>query len=149
MNYQFLSHTDHSLITFFRRYSAPLARAAIFVVFFWFGALKVIGASPANSLVINLLHKTLPFVTFETFIICFGIFEMIIGLLFLIPHAERIAILFLALHMVTTILPLIVLPAVTWNGLMIPTLEGQYIIKNLAIIALAFGIAAHLHPMRK
>jgi hypothetical protein len=31
---------------------------------------------------------------------------------------------------------------------MTPTLEGQYIIKNLAIIALAMGIAAHLHPLK-
>ena len=149
MDYRLLSYTDHSIITFFRRYSEPLSRVAIFVVFFWFGALKVIGASPASSLVANLLEKTLPFITFNTFIILFGIFEMIIGLLFLIPKTERVAILFLAIHMVTTILPLILLPATTWNGFMVPTLEGQYIIKNLVIIALAFGIAAHLHPIKK
>jgi len=32
---------------------------------------------------------------------------------------------------------------------MVPTLEGQYIIKNLALIAVAIGIASHLHPMLK
>ena len=30
---------------------------------------------------------------------------------------------------------------------MVPTLEGQYIIKNVVIIAAAMGIAAHLHPI--
>jgi hypothetical protein len=30
---------------------------------------------------------------------------------------------------------------------MVPTLVGQYIIKNLVIIAAAMGIAAHLHPI--
>ncbi|MDP2789350.1 MAG: hypothetical protein Q8O46_04920 [bacterium] len=30
---------------------------------------------------------------------------------------------------------------------MVPTLEGQYIIKNLVIIAVAIGIAASLHPL--
>ncbi len=149
MDYRLLSYTDHSIITFFRRYSEPLSRVAIFVVFFWFGALKVIGASPANPLVANLLEKTLPFITLNTFIILFGMFEMIIGVLFLIPKTERVAILFLALHMITTILPLILLRSVTWNGFLIPTLEGQYIIKNLAIIALATGVAAHLHPMKR
>jgi hypothetical protein len=32
---------------------------------------------------------------------------------------------------------------------MTPTLEGQYIIKNLVIIAAGIGIAAHLHPLPK
>jgi hypothetical protein len=31
----------------------------------------------------------------------------------------------------------------------VPTLEGQYIIKNVAIIALAIGIAAQLRPYGK
>ena len=141
--------TDHLIINFFKKYSFPLARVAIFIVFFWFGALKVIGASPASPLVAGLLGRTLPFMTFPTFITLFGVFEMMIGLLFLIPHAERVAIIFLFIHMITTLVPLALLPSVTWSGPFIPTLEGQYIIKNLVIIALAFGIAAHLHPMKK
>jgi hypothetical protein len=51
--------------------------------------------------------------------------------------------------MVMTFLPLYFLPTVTWSGILVPTLEGQYIIKNLVIIATALGIAAHLHPLRK
>jgi len=46
-------------------------------------------------------------------------------------------------------MPLILLPQVTWSGILVPTLEGQYIIKNLAIIAAAIGIAAHLHPLQR
>jgi uncharacterized membrane protein YkgB len=144
----FLSHTDHALIAFFKKYSRPMGRAAIFVVFFWFGLLKVIDASPANPLVANLLEKTMPFITFNAFIVLFGVFEMMIGILFLIPKAERVAILFLAIHMITTVLPLILLPSIAWSGFLIPTLEGQYIIKNLAIMALAAGVAANLHPMK-
>ncbi|MSU74981.1 MAG: hypothetical protein EXS55_00470 [Candidatus Magasanikbacteria bacterium] len=149
MSFKFLFQTDHTIIRFLKKYNGPLARTAIFIVFFWFGALKIIGQSPANPLVADLLTKTLPFITFNTFIILFGIFEMIIGALFLIPNAERVAILFLVVHMITTILPLILLRSVTWNGFLIPTLEGQYIIKNIAIIALAAGVAAHLHPMKQ
>ena len=100
-----LGKTDYKLIHFFKTYSEPLARAAIFIVFFWFGILKVFAVSPANPLVEALLHKTLPFISFGTFIVLFGIFEMIIGALFLVPHAERVAILFLAVHMITTLLP--------------------------------------------
>lgn len=72
---------------------------------------------------------------------------MLIGLLFLIRGVERIVIPLLFIHMITTIMPLFLLPDVSWSGFMTPTLEGQYIIKNIALIAAAFGIAAHLHPL--
>lgn len=136
---------DDVVIGFLRRIFPASARVALFVVFFWFGALKLFGLSPANPLVAALLERTLSFLTFEQFIIGFGAFEMVIGLTFLIPRLERVAIALLVPHMVTTFLPLFLLPAITWAGWLIPTLEGQYIIKNLVIIALAFGIAARLH----
>ena len=71
---------------------------------------------------------------------------MIIGIAFIIPHFERLAIALLVPHMITTFLPLLFLQSITWHGFLTPTLEGQYIIKNLVIIALAMGIAAHLQP---
>ncbi|OHB00043.1 MAG: hypothetical protein A3E94_03640 [Candidatus Zambryskibacteria bacterium RIFCSPHIGHO2_12_FULL_44_12b] len=139
---------DTRIISIMRKASPPLARFAIFVVFFWFGVLKVTGDSSANPLVADLLSRTLPFLTFSQFIIWFGLFEMAIGILFLIPKTERIAILLLAIHMITTVLPLIFLPAMSWQRAFVPTLEGQYIIKNLVIIALAVSLAASLHPLK-
>lgn len=139
---------DGSIIHFFRKISLPMAHVAIFIVFFWFGILKVFGDSPANPIVAELLEKTLPFITFEQFILLFGIYEMIIGITFLIPGLERVAIALLLPHMATTAMPLILLPAITWQAFLVPTLEGQYIIKNVVIIALALSLAAHLHPMR-
>lgn len=139
---------DSSIIHFFRKISLPMAHIAIFIVFFWFGILKVFGESPANPLVSSLLEKTLPFITFDQFILLFGIYEMIIGITFLIPGLERVAIALLLPHMITTVMPLILLPSITWQSFLVPTLEGQYIIKNVVIIALALSLAAHLHPMR-
>ena len=144
-----IRNIDIKLIHFFRRISVPMARFGLFVVFFWFGALKVIGLSPASSLVQNLFEQTISFMSFTTFIILFGLFECLIGILFIIPGLERVVIPMLFLHMVTTFMPLFILPAMTWSGFMVPTLEGQYIIKNLVIIAAAIGIAAHLHPLSK
>lgn len=140
---------DSFVINFFRQVSIPFARFAIFIIYFWFGLLKVIGESPANPLVKDLLERTLPFITFEQFILLFGIFEMVIGLAFILPKFERVAITLLAIHMVTTLMPLVMLPEVAWQSSWVPTLEGQYIIKNLAIIGLAMGIAAHLHRHQK
>lgn len=142
-----LRRTDVELIHFFRRVSVPLARFGLFVIFFWFGLLKVVGLSPASGLVQSLFENTVPWMAFSTFIIAFGIFEMLIGILFLVRGVERIVIPLLFIHMVTTFMPLFLLPQETWSGFLVPTLEGQYIIKNLALIAAAFGIAAHLHPL--
>ncbi len=144
-----LERFDIWFIGFLRRLSIPFARFSLFVVFFWFGILKILGTSPANPLVQGLMEATLPFMTWNVFIVLFSIYEMIIGITFIIPKLERLAIALLIPHMIMTVLPLILLPSVTWQGFMTPTLEGQYIIKNLAIIALAMGIAAHLHPLRK
>lgn len=140
---------DHKLIYFFRRISMPVARFGLFVIFFWFGLLKVLGLSPATPLVENLFNATIHFMPFGSFLILFGLFECLIGILFILPGLERAAILLLFIHMITTILPLFLLPAVTWNGFLVPTLEGQYIIKNLVIIATAIGIAAHMHPLHR
>jgi len=141
--------TDADLIHFFRRASVPIARFGLFVIFFWFGLLKVIGLSPASGLVQQLFEQTVPFMSFSTFIILFGLFEMLIGVLFLIRGVERVVIPLLLIHMITTVMPLFLLPEVTWSGFMTPTLEGQYIIKNIALVAAAFGIAAHLHPLQR
>lgn len=124
-----------------------MARISLFVVFFWFGLLKVIGLSPAGIMVANLFQETIPFMDFKTFYICFGLFECLIGILFLIKGMERVVLPMLAVHMFTTVGPLVLLPGETWSVFMVPTLEGQYIIKNLVVIALAVGIAANLHPL--
>ncbi len=139
---------DAIIIHRIRRLAIPTARIALFIVFFWFGVLKIMGVSPADPLVEALLKLTLPFVPFDSFRVFFGIYEMIIGASFLLPGFERLAIAMLLPHMAATFLPLIFLPGLTWAGLLVPTLAGQYIIKNLIIIALALSLAAHLHPAK-
>lgn len=86
--------------------------------------------------------------SFGAFIVLFGLFECLIGILFLIKGAERVVMPLLLLHMITTFMPLFLLPAVTWSGWFVPTLEGQYIIKNLVVIATAIGIATNLKPLK-
>lgn len=138
---------DGGIIGFCRKISIPLARIGLFIVFFWFGALKIVGASPAGPLVQALFERTVPFMGFGTFMFAFGLFEMLIGVLFLIKGLERIVIPMLFLHMTTTFMPLFLVPEATWSGFLVPTLEGQYIIKNVLIIAAAVAVAAHLHPL--
>jgi uncharacterized membrane protein YphA (DoxX/SURF4 family) len=112
----------------------PTARFGLFVVFFWFGILKVLGLSPASGLVQRLFEQTIPYMSFSTFLVAFGIFECIIGLMFLFKGLERVVIPLLFIHMITTFGPLVFLPQETWSAWFVPTLEGQYIIKNLFLV---------------
>ena len=121
-----------------------LAHVAIFVVFVWFGALKVFGLSPATPLVIALCQMTLPFFDPNTFVAWFGAFEVFIGICFVFPRLNRLGLLLLIPHIFTTVLPLILLPEMVWTAPFVPTLEGQYIVKNLAIVALAISLFADM-----
>ncbi len=136
---------DEKIIKFLRRTWKPFSRISIFIIFFYFGLLKVLNLSAATPLVEALFQKTIPFLSFNFFLKFFGTFEMLIGILFLIPKAERLAILILIIHMIIVSLLLFLLPNITWQKFLVPTLEGQYIIKNLAIISLALVLGAHLH----
>lgn len=138
---------DLRLIRLSKDFFIPITRFGLFVVFFWFGLLKVIGLSPASGLVQKLFEQTIPFMDFGTFLVLFGIFECLIGILFLVRGAERVVIPLLFIHMITTFGPLVLLPQESWSGFMVPTLAGQYIIKNLVLIAAAIGIAANVRPL--
>ena len=138
---------DARLIHFFQRISMPIARISLFVVFFWFGILKVLGFSPAGALVHNLYDQTIAFMPFDAFYFCFALLECIIGILFLIRGLERVVLPLLLLHMIATFGPLFLLPQEAWQAPFVPTLTGQYIIKNIVLIAVAISIAAHLHPL--
>ncbi len=144
-----LKKVDRTILKWDKHYSDEFARAAIFIIFVWFGFLKVIGVSPAAGLVEMLLVETLPFVPFEVFFPAFGIFEMIVGVLFLVPKWTRAAILVLFLHMITTFLPIIFLPEMAWQSFGVLTLEGQYIVKNLAIVTLAMALGLTIKPIKR
>ena len=141
---------DQLFIKLTQRISKPFARFAIFVVFFWFGYLKVIGVSPAAPLVQSLLEVTfLQGINPEIFVIAFGWFEVALGVLFLVPRLERLIFALLIFHLATTVMPLFLLPATTWYGTLQPTLIGQYIIKNILLLALELVIVAQLVPIKK
>jgi len=125
-----------------KQISILVSRIALFVIYFWFGLLKVIGQSPASPLVRELFDKTMSAVMpFSSFIVLFGLFEMAIGILFFVPKFEKIATIAFGVHVFTTVLPLFMISSL-WTNFAVPTLEGQYIIKNLALVACALTIWA-------
>jgi len=146
INYQSL---DLKLIAFFRRSFIPVARGAIFLIFFWFGMIKLLDLSPASPLAKALIDQTVGAQYFHTLFIILALMECVIGVLFLFPKATRIVIPLLLLHMLIVCSPLLIVPEYTWQSFLVPTLEGQYIIKNAVVVAVAIGIAAQTQPLKK
>ncbi|HEU4715241.1 MAG TPA: hypothetical protein VFS14_00215 [Candidatus Saccharimonadales bacterium] len=144
-----IKEVDLRLIAFFKKAFLPFARVALFVVFFWFGILKVFGLSPASPLAEALTAQTVGMQYFDVLFLVLSIIECVIGVLFLIPKATRIVIPLLLIHMAVVCSPLVLVPGEVWTGFLVPTLEGQYIIKNLVIVAVAIGVASQTPPLVK
>ncbi len=144
-----LQAVDLKLINWFRKAFVPMARVAVFIVYFYFGALKLLDLSPASPLATALTAKTIGIAHYHTAFIILAIFECIIGLLFLFPKATRIVIPLLLIHMAVVCAPLVLIPDHVWARAFVPNLEGQYIIKNVVIIAVAIGIASQTPPLAK
>ena len=75
----------------------------------------------------------------------FGFFEVLIGVLFLYRRTVRIAFWLFLLHMITTFMPMVMLPDVTWQQFGVLSLVGQYIVKNVALIAAAISAVGATH----
>lgn len=117
-----------------RRNGPFLARFALAIVFIWFGLLKPFHVSPADDLV----RRTVYWVNPDWFIPLLGWWEVAIGVCMLVRPLIRVAVLLLMLQMPGTMLPLFILPEVCWVHFpTVPSLEGQYIIKNVVLIAAA------------
>jgi uncharacterized membrane protein YphA (DoxX/SURF4 family) len=144
-----IKNVDMTVIKWLRVSFLPVARVAIFVVYFYFGVLKLFGQSPATPLATALAAKTIGLQHFTVVYDLLAVYECLIGLLFLVPKATRIVIPLLFIHLVIVSSPLILVPHLAWAKAFVPTLEGQYIIKNIAIIALAIGVAAQTKPLKQ
>jgi len=73
-------------------------------------------------------------VSFESFFFGLGIFEMIIGIGFLVGKFKKIVLSLFLVHILTTFGPMILNTDVTWQSFGVLTLAGQYIVKNLVFV---------------
>lgn len=133
---------DRKISAFMGRWGTIAVRISFGIIFIWFGILKPLGISAAEPLVIATV-PWLPFFDGETWVSIIGWWEVAIGIAFLFRKTIRVAVALLALQMVGTFMPLVILPDVTFQAGHFPygpTLEGQYIIKNLMIISAALVV---------
>lgn len=129
---------DQQIARWMKRWSTPALRFSFGVIFIWFGILKPLGMSSAEGL-LKATVVWLPVGSPEFWLNVIGWWEVLIGVTFLFSRTTKIAIALLFLQMFGTFMPLVVLPEVTFqNGnIFTPSLEGQYIIKNIMILSAA------------
>lgn len=133
---------DGAIAGFMRRTGEPALRVSLAVVFVWFGLLKPLGLSPAADLVRQTV-AWMPVLSPDGWLAAVGWWEVAIGTTFLFRSTIRIAIALMAIQMLGTFLPLLILPEVTFQPGRAPwglTLEGQYIVKNILIISAALVV---------
>ena len=118
--------------------SIDLMTLAIGLVYLWFGALKLFPhISPAESLAVNTIDRlTFGMIASNVALMLLAILEVSIGLGFLLRVRLRQFTILAFGHMICTFTPLVFFPGEMWGGEPFQlTLVGQYIIKNLIIIA--------------
>ncbi len=122
-----------------------LLRVSLGVIFFWFGFLKFFpGLSPAQGLA----TKTIDVLSFgmipaNVSIIILAAWESVIGIGLISGKFLRIILFLLFTQMLGTITPAFLFPSEVFTQIpYAPTLEGQYIIKNLVLISAGLVIGA-------
>ncbi len=144
------NNLDTTLTNWMAKNGVKLLRISLGIIFLWFGVLKFIpGASPAQSLATRTV-ELLSFGTVqpEVALLLLATWETVIGLGLILGVYLRGTLLLLFLQMLGTLTPLVLFPSETFTrfpsefNVPVPTLEGQYIIKNLVLIASGIVIGA-------
>ena len=137
--------TDRRLTRWMAREGPLLLRISLGIVFLWFGALKFFpDLSPAQDLAIRTMHtlsfgRVPPSVTLPVL----AGWECLIGLGLLTGRLLRVTLLLMFVQMLGTITPVFLFPSEVFVRIpYAPTLEGQYIIKNLVLISAGVVIGA-------
>lgn len=136
---------DTRITQWMAHYGIVLLRISLGVVFLWFGALKFFpGLSPAQDLV----SRTISVLSFGLLsprisVPLLAAWESLIGLGLIFGVFMRGTLLLLFLQMLGTITPVFLFPQEVFTRIpFAPTLEGQYIIKNIVLISAGLVLGA-------
>jgi uncharacterized membrane protein YkgB len=136
---------DLAIIRWMARVGPTLLRLSLGVVFLWFGVLKFFpGLSPAQ----DLAARTIADLTGgrmgpEVSIPLLATWESLIGIGLLLGKGLRATLFLLYAQMLGTLTPLVLYPSEVFSRIpFAPTLEGQYIIKNVVLISAGIVVGA-------
>jgi uncharacterized membrane protein YkgB len=136
---------DLKMTDWMARNGVRLLRYSLGVVFLWFGVLKFFpGLSPAQSLAGDTIARlSFDLLSPAAAVFLLAVWESLIGIGLLTGYRLRGTLFLLWLQMLGTITPLFLFPELCFTVVpFAPTLEGQYIIKNLVLIAAGIVIGA-------
>ena len=123
--------------------SFHILRLAIGLVYFHFGILKFFpDLSPAELLASQtIMRLSGGMLDAHTALFYLAILECGIGLALIFNVGMRVAFVLFLFHMLGTFAPLFVLPELTFKiSPLAPTMEGQYILKNIVFIAAGWAV---------
>ena len=129
---------DVEITKWMARYGVVLLRISLGIIFFWFGFLKFFpGMSPAEDLAVRTISKlSFDLIPENVSILILATWECLIGLGLLSGKFLRATLLLLLLQMIGAASPILIFPQEVFTAIpYAPTLEGQYIIKNLVLIS--------------
>ncbi|MFC1936208.1 DUF417 family protein [Chloroflexota bacterium] len=135
---KFYYRVDEKIVSFMEQYGITLLRISLGIVFLWFGVLKFFpGLSPADGIATATIEKlTFGLIPPRVSIIILATWETLIGVGLITGLYLRVTLFLLFTQMLGTITPLFFFPLETFTRPpYAPTLEGQYIIKNLVLIS--------------
>lgn len=140
-----ISKFDLPITTWMAKNAVMFLRISLGLIFFWFGFLKLFpGVSSAEGIATKTITAlTFGFIQPAVSIYILAVWEAVIGLGLLFNKYIREVLLLLFLQMLGTMTPLVLFPSETFTFFpFVPTLEGQYIIKNLILISAGLAIGA-------
>jgi putative oxidoreductase len=125
------------------RYSVAVLRISLGIVFFAFGVLKFFpGASPAEALVERTIDTlTLGIVDGRTAVLITAVVECFIGITLVTGKFVRAGLVVLAGSLVGIMSPLVLFFSDMFPG-GTPTLEAQYVFKDIVLAAAGLVVAA-------
>lgn len=136
---------DRRITTLMARYGIVVLRISLGIIFLWFGVLKFVpDLSPAQELALATIDRlSFGLMPPQIAIYTLATWETLIGLGLILAVFMRATLLLLFLQMIGTVLPVFFFPDVVFIRIpYAPTLEGQYIIKNLVLISAGLVIGA-------
>lgn len=122
-----------------------LLRISVGLIFLWFGFLKFFGnVSAAESIASRTVSwLTMDGVGSQISMPILAVLECLIGIGILTKKYMKFVIPLMYFQMAGTLLPLFIFPDETWEVIpFVPTLEGQYIIKNCISISAGIVLGA-------
>lgn len=137
-----LDQIDQVATRLMARYGLRLLSISMGLVFVWFGALKIVGMSPAEPLIRDTLDF-LPTALVNPLILLLAVWEVTIGIGFLTGKAKRLVLIMLLMQMVSAMSPLVLATERLWEVFpFVWTLEGQYVFKDIILVSAGLVIGA-------